>query len=63
MLCEAVDELVAMFENVDLGRSALDVWAGFVPEPEVVTTALAEVAGEPARPFRDWTAEHADDLR
>ena len=60
---EAVAELVAMFGNADFARSALDVWAGFVTEPEVVTTAVAEVTGEPARPFRDWAAEHADDFR
>jgi uncharacterized protein YbjT (DUF2867 family) len=60
---EAVAELVARFGNADFARSALDVWAGFVTEPEVVTTAVAEVTGEPARPFRDWAAEHADDFR
>jgi uncharacterized protein YbjT (DUF2867 family) len=60
---EAVAELVARFGNADFARSALDVWAGFVTEPEVVTTAIAEVTGEPARPFRDWAAEHADDFR
>ncbi len=60
---EAVAELVAMFGNADFARSALDVWAGFVTEPEVVTTAVAEVTGEPARPFRDWAVEHADDFR
>lgn len=26
-----------MFGNADLARSALDTWAGFVTEPEVVT--------------------------
>jgi uncharacterized protein YbjT (DUF2867 family) len=60
---EAVAELEAMFGNPDFARSALDTWAGFVTEPEVVTTAVAEVTGEPARPFRDWAAEHADDFR
>jgi uncharacterized protein YbjT (DUF2867 family) len=60
---EAVAELVARFGNADFARSALDVWAGFVTEPEVVTTAVAEFTGEPARPFRDWAAEHANDFR
>ncbi|HWG24177.1 NAD(P)H-binding protein [Actinospica sp.] len=60
---EAVAELVARFGNADFARSALDVWAGFVTEPEVVTTAVAEVTGEPGRLFRDWAAEHADDFR
>lgn len=60
---EAVAALVDMLGNADFARGALDVWAGFVTEPEVVTTAVAEVTGEPARPFRDWAAEHADDFR
>jgi uncharacterized protein YbjT (DUF2867 family) len=49
---EAVAELVDMFGN-----------AGFVNEPEVVTTAVAAITGQPARPFRDWATEHADDFR
>lgn len=60
---EAVAELVATFGNADFARSALDTWAGFVTEPEVVTTTVAEITGEPARPFRDWAIEHADDFR
>jgi hypothetical protein len=60
---EAVAELVANFGNADFARSALDVWAGFVTEPEVVTNTVAEVTGEPARPFGDWAAEHADEFR
>jgi uncharacterized protein YbjT (DUF2867 family) len=60
---EALGELAAKFGNADFARSALDTWAGFVTEPEVVTTTVAEVTGEPARPFRDWAAEHADDFR
>ena len=49
--------------TVPLVRTALDVWAGFVTEPEVVTTAVAAITGQPARPFRDWAVEHADDFR
>ena len=45
---EALAELVAMFGNADFARSALDTWAGFVTEPEVVTTTVAEITGEPA---------------
>lgn len=60
---EAVAELVAKFGNADFVRTALNVWAGFVNEPEVVTTAVAAITGRPARPFRDWAAEHADDFR
>jgi uncharacterized protein YbjT (DUF2867 family) len=60
---EASVELVAMSGNADFARSALDTWAGLVTEPEVVTTTVAEITGEPARPFRDWAVEHADDFR
>ena len=60
---EAVAELVAMFGKADFARTALDVWAGFVTEPEVVTTTVAAITGQPARPFGDWAAEHADDFR
>ena len=60
---EALAELAATLGNADFARSALDTWAGFVTEPEVVTTTVAEITGEPARPFRDWAFEHADDFR
>jgi uncharacterized protein YbjT (DUF2867 family) len=60
---EAMADLATTFGNADFARGALDVWAGFVTEPEVVTTAVAEITGEPARPFRDWAVEHADDFR
>jgi hypothetical protein len=46
---EAVAKLEAMFGNADFARSALETWAGFVTEPEVVTTAVAEVT-RPAIP-------------
>jgi uncharacterized protein YbjT (DUF2867 family) len=60
---EATAELMAMFGNADFARTALDTWAGFVTEPEIVTTAVAQITGEPARRFRDWAVEHADDFR
>jgi uncharacterized protein YbjT (DUF2867 family) len=60
---EAVAELVAIFGNAAFAHRALDVWAGFVTEPEVVTTTVAEATGEPSRPFRDWAAEHVGDFR
>jgi uncharacterized protein YbjT (DUF2867 family) len=60
---EATAELIAMFGNADFARTALDTWAGFVTEPEIVTTAVAQITGEPARRFRDWAVEHADDFR
>lgn len=43
--------------------SALDTWAGFVETPEIVTTTVQDVTGQPARPFGQWAREHADDFR
>ena len=42
---------------------SLDTWAGFVTEPELVTRTVEEITGTPARTFREWTADHADDFR
>jgi nucleoside-diphosphate-sugar epimerase len=58
-----LSDVIGLAPHPDFARSALDVWAGFVTEPELVTTTVAEVTGEPARAFRDWAAEHADDFR
>lgn len=44
-------------------RTALDVWAGFVVEPEPVTTTVADITALPARPFAAWVADHASAFR
>jgi uncharacterized protein YbjT (DUF2867 family) len=44
-------------------ETALDTWAGFVESPEVVTSTVAEVTGQPARPFAQWARDHAEDFR
>jgi hypothetical protein len=43
--------------------SALDTWASFVDNPEVVTTTVHEVTGSPAHTFAEWAHEHADEFR
>jgi uncharacterized protein YbjT (DUF2867 family) len=43
--------------------TALDTWAGFVDNPEVVTSTVDDVTGEPARPFAQWARDHAEDFR
>src|SRR3954468_3699541 len=43
--------------------TALDTWASFVETPEVVTSTVREVTGEPARSFAEWARDHADDFR
>jgi hypothetical protein len=36
--------------------------ARFVEEPEPVTTTVEELTGTPARTFRGWASDHADDF-
>jgi uncharacterized protein YbjT (DUF2867 family) len=43
--------------------SALETWASFVREPEIVTPTVEEVTGDPARTFTQWATDHADDFR
>jgi uncharacterized protein YbjT (DUF2867 family) len=46
-----------------LPDTALDTWAGFVENPEVVTSTVEELTGRPARPFAEWARDHADAFR
>jgi hypothetical protein len=41
----------------------LDAHARFVTEPERVLPTVEEVAGAPARTFREWAIDHADAFR
>jgi hypothetical protein len=41
----------------------LDTWEGFVTTPERVTTTVQEITGAPARPFRQWATDHANEFR
>jgi uncharacterized protein YbjT (DUF2867 family) len=43
--------------------SALDTWASFVARPEIVTQTIASITRRPARPFREWAGDHADEFR
>ncbi|MER5320579.1 NAD(P)H-binding protein [Streptosporangium roseum] len=40
-----------------------DAHAGMATEPERVTSTVEEITGVPARTFRQWAADHADDFR
>jgi uncharacterized protein YbjT (DUF2867 family) len=42
--------------------TALDTWASFVQEPEVVTSTFEEITGRPARSFARWARDHAADF-
>lgn len=39
--------------------TALDTWAAFVEDPEVVTSTVQEVTANPGRTFAQWAREHA----
>jgi uncharacterized protein YbjT (DUF2867 family) len=41
----------------------LNAWAAALGQPALVTSTVAEVTGRPARTFRDWVIDHADELR
>jgi uncharacterized protein YbjT (DUF2867 family) len=41
----------------------LDAWAAAVGQPAHVTCTVAEIAGAPARTFREWVTEHAKEFR
>jgi uncharacterized protein YbjT (DUF2867 family) len=41
----------------------LKAWAAALGHPALVTSTVAEITGRPARPFRDWGADHAGELR
>ncbi len=56
-------QLAEAFGDAEFADAALDTWAGFVSEPERVTATVEEVTGVPARTFRQWAADHAEDFR
>jgi uncharacterized protein YbjT (DUF2867 family) len=41
----------------------LDAWAAAIGQPAFVTSAVAEIAGAPARTFRQWATDHAAEFR
>jgi len=59
----ARQELLAAMGDPAFVDGALNAWAGFVTEPEPVTSTVHEVTGAPTRTFRDWASDHAGDFR
>ncbi len=43
--------------------SALDTWASFVAQPEVITTTVEAITGKPAREFSEWARDNAARFR
>ncbi|AVT28891.1 nucleoside-diphosphate sugar epimerase [Plantactinospora sp. BC1] len=60
---QARRELLAAWGDGDQVDGALAYWAGLVSEAEPVTRTVQQVTGVPARTFREWAADHADDFR
>jgi uncharacterized protein YbjT (DUF2867 family) len=44
-------------------ETALDTWAKFAEEPEIVTSTVQDLTGEPARTYAQWAHDHAADFR
>ena len=41
----------------------LAAWGATIGRPAFVTSTVADIVGSPARPFRQWAADHADAFR
>jgi uncharacterized protein YbjT (DUF2867 family) len=59
---DARSELLTLMPAVVVNM-LLDAWAAAIGQPAFVTSTVAEVTGAPARPFRDWAADHAAEFR
>jgi uncharacterized protein YbjT (DUF2867 family) len=58
---DAREQLAEQLGGIPEG--ALDTWAAFVEKPEIVTSTVEELTGEPARTFGQWARDHAEDFR
>jgi uncharacterized protein YbjT (DUF2867 family) len=56
-------QLTAAWGNAGFAEARLKAWASFVQSPERVTDEVERLLGRPARTFRSWAQEHADDFR
>jgi uncharacterized protein YbjT (DUF2867 family) len=56
-------QLKAAWGDADLVEVRLKAWASFVQSPERVTDTVERLLGRPARTFRSWAQDHADDFR
>ncbi|MFJ2579713.1 NmrA family NAD(P)-binding protein [Kitasatospora aureofaciens] len=59
----AREELTAAWGNAAFVEARLRAWESFTHEPERVTDTVERLLGRPARTFRTWAREHADDFR
>ncbi|TQN30196.1 uncharacterized protein YbjT (DUF2867 family) [Haloactinospora alba] len=59
---ETRQRFLAHVGDPGFAEQALDTWAAMVDNPEPVTADVAEVTGRPARTFREWAVDHAEDF-
>jgi uncharacterized protein YbjT (DUF2867 family) len=58
----AREEMLALMPPSIVGM-LLDIWAKLADEPAPVAATVAEITGAPARTFREWAIDHAEDFR
>jgi uncharacterized protein YbjT (DUF2867 family) len=58
----AREQMLAMKFPAPAADMLLDAYAAAVGLPALVTSTVLEVTGSPARSFRDWVRDHADDF-
>jgi uncharacterized protein YbjT (DUF2867 family) len=58
----AREHMIAMRFPPPIADMLLDAYAAAVGPPALVTSAVLEVTGQPARAFRDWAMDHAGDF-
>lgn len=56
-------QLIADWGDETFVDAALAHWASLVDRGEPVTDAVERITGHPARTFRSWARDHADDFR
>jgi len=59
----AREQLTAAWGNPAFVDSRLRAWAAFAQTPERVTDTVQQLLGRPARSFREWARDHAEDFR
>lgn len=59
----ARQELLDGGATPELADAALAYWSRLISEPEPVTRTVEELTGTPARTFRAWATDRADDFR
>ena len=48
---------------VSVVNMLLDAWAAAIGRPAYVTSTVAEITGRPARTFREWASDHAEEFQ